>query len=98
VNRFQIATRQRRDAGGHSQRGTKLVLTEQPPLRLPPPIAKMSDIDDDMDVDAPPSKDMTFTADGAGKGKRSAANLPVEAEDSLPWCAFPYNHPPASNR
>jgi replication factor C subunit 3/5 len=45
----------------------------------------MSDIDDEMDIDIPVSKDVKFTADGAGKGKRSAANLPVEAEDSLPW-------------
>ena len=43
----------------------------------------MSDYGHEMDVDVP-SKDVTFTAE-AGKGKRSAANLPVEAEDSLPW-------------
>lgn len=47
----------------------------------------MSDYEDEMDVDAPPVKDsMIFSSDNAaGKGKRSAANLPVEAEDSLPW-------------
>lgn len=45
----------------------------------------MSDFEDEMDVDGPGiSKDITFSA-GASKGKRSAANLPVEAEDSLPW-------------
>ncbi|KAK0613588.1 P-loop containing nucleoside triphosphate hydrolase protein [Immersiella caudata] len=44
----------------------------------------MSDFEDDMDIDAPPSKDITFSAETT-KGKRSAANLPVEAEDSLPW-------------
>ncbi|POR38360.1 Activator 1 subunit 3, partial [Tolypocladium paradoxum] len=45
----------------------------------------MSDFEDEMDVDGPaPSKDVTFSAE-ANKGKRSAANLPVEAEDSLPW-------------
>jgi replication factor C subunit 3/5 len=44
----------------------------------------MSDIDE-MDVDVPaPSKDITFSSE-AKQGKRSAANLPVEAEDSLPW-------------
>ena len=38
-----------------------------------------------MDVDVPPPpKDITFSAE-ATKGKRSAANLPVEAEDTLPW-------------
>lgn len=38
-----------------------------------------------MDVDGPgPSADITFSAE-ATKGKRSAANLPVEAEDTLPW-------------
>ncbi|KAJ2898654.1 P-loop containing nucleoside triphosphate hydrolase protein [Zalerion maritima] len=44
----------------------------------------MSDIGDEMDVDVP-SKDVIFSADNTAKGKRSAANLPVEAEDSLPW-------------
>lgn len=43
----------------------------------------MSDYEDEMDVDAP-SKDITFSAE-ANKGKRSVANLPVEAEDTLPW-------------
>ena len=48
----------------------------------------MSDYDDDdMDVDAPPVKDsIIFNSNHTNtKGKRSAANLPVEAEDSLPW-------------
>ncbi|KAL2755362.1 hypothetical protein ACRALDRAFT_2041744 [Sodiomyces alcalophilus JCM 7366] len=44
----------------------------------------MSDFEDEMDIDVPPSKDILFSAEGT-KGKRSAANLPVEAEDSLPW-------------
>ncbi|GAB0135227.1 Subunit of heteropentameric Replication factor C (RF-C) [Epichloe bromicola] len=45
----------------------------------------MSDFEDEMDVDAPaPSKDVIFSSE-ATKGKRSTANLPVEAEDSLPW-------------
>ncbi|KAH6680016.1 P-loop containing nucleoside triphosphate hydrolase protein [Plectosphaerella plurivora] len=43
----------------------------------------MSDIED-MDVDVPTSNDIVFTSE-TSKGKRSAANLPVEAEDSLPW-------------
>lgn len=45
----------------------------------------MSDFGDEMDIDVPPSKDITFSSDNTAKGKRSAANLPVEAEDSLPW-------------
>jgi len=48
----------------------------------------MSDYEDDeMDVDAPTVKEsIVFNADNSNvKGKRSAANLPVEAEDSLPW-------------
>ncbi len=47
----------------------------------------MSDYDDDMDVDAPAVHDaVMFNSDNTNtKGKRSAANLPVEAEDSLPW-------------
>lgn len=43
----------------------------------------MSYSGDEMEVDAF-SNDVTFSADPA-KGKRSAANLPIEAEDSLPW-------------
>jgi replication factor C subunit 3/5 len=46
----------------------------------------MSDFEDEMDIDAPPaSKDIVFSSDNTAKGKRSTANLPVEAEDSLPW-------------
>ncbi|KAH7348108.1 P-loop containing nucleoside triphosphate hydrolase protein [Pyrenochaeta sp. MPI-SDFR-AT-0127] len=45
----------------------------------------MSDFEDEMDVDAPVAdSSITFGGD-TKKGKRSAANLPVEAEDSLPW-------------
>jgi replication factor C subunit 3/5 len=51
----------------------------------------MSDFEDEMDVDAPPVKDsIMFSSDNTNaKGKRSAANLPVEAEDSLPWYKIP---------
>ena len=47
----------------------------------------MSDFEDDMDVDAPVvDSAIKFGSDNTdAKGKRSAANLPVEAEDSLPW-------------
>ncbi|KAI9710451.1 MAG: hypothetical protein M1812_007419 [Candelaria pacifica] len=47
----------------------------------------MSDLEDEMDVDAPVIKDtLTFNSSNTNaKGKRSAANLPVAAEDSLPW-------------
>ncbi|KAJ8120387.1 hypothetical protein ONZ43_g2893 [Nemania bipapillata] len=45
----------------------------------------MSDFEDEMDVDGPPSNDIVFSSDNTAKGKRSSANLPVEAEDSLPW-------------
>lgn len=49
----------------------------------------MSDYEDDMEVDPPQSKDsVLFSSDNTNsKGKRSAANLPVEAEDNLPWYA-----------
>jgi replication factor C subunit 3/5 len=53
----------------------------------------MSDFEDEMDVDVPLSKDIKFSSDNTAKGKRSAANLPVEAEDSLPWCAFCWTRP-----
>lgn len=46
----------------------------------------MSDFGDEMDIDAPPVKDsIVFSADGSSKGKRIVADLPVEAEDNLPW-------------
>ncbi|KAF5875888.1 putative replication factor c subunit 3 protein [Botrytis fragariae] len=48
----------------------------------------MSDYEDDMEIDVAPnaSDSMIFGSDATtSKGKRSAANLPVEAEDSLPW-------------
>ena len=47
----------------------------------------MSDYEDDMDVDVP-KEDIAvqFSSSNTGnKGKRSAANLPVEIEDNLPW-------------
>ena len=47
----------------------------------------MSDFEDDMDVDVPAASDgIQFSSDNtASKGKRIAADLPVEAEDNLPW-------------
>ena len=47
----------------------------------------MSDYEDDVDMeDAPkPSNAIQFSSSTDAKGKRSAANLPVEAEDTLPW-------------
>jgi replication factor C subunit 3/5 len=48
----------------------------------------MSDYEDDMDVDAPPSKATSIqfgSSNLAGKQKRIVADLPVEAEDNLPW-------------
>lgn len=45
----------------------------------------MSDIEDEMDIDAPVADNSISFGGDQKKGKRSAANLPVEAEDSLPW-------------
>lgn len=49
----------------------------------------MSDYEDndEMDVDGPkPSNDIQFSSNNTdSKGKRTAANLPVELEDNLPW-------------
>lgn len=49
----------------------------------------MSDYEDEMDVDldGPSSKSaVQFNSDNTGsKGKRVVADLPVEAEDNLPW-------------
>ena len=46
----------------------------------------MSDYEDEMDVDAPPTNEVQFGAENtAGKGKRIVADLPVEVGDNLPW-------------
>ncbi|KXL46191.1 hypothetical protein M433DRAFT_58059 [Acidomyces richmondensis BFW] len=48
----------------------------------------MSDYEDDVEMEDAPGKphtDITFSATDKAAGKRSAANLPVEAEDNLPW-------------
>lgn len=45
----------------------------------------MSDIEDEMDIDAPVADNSISFGGDTKKGKRSAANLPVEAEDTLPW-------------
>lgn len=51
----------------------------------------MSDFEDEMDIEGPAvaaRDEVTFSSSNINdKGKRSAANLPVEAEDSLPWSA-----------
>lgn len=46
----------------------------------------MSDFEDEMDVDGPSGAAIQFSSDNTNaKGKRTAADLPVEAEDNLPW-------------
>ena len=52
-----------------------------------PPRFKMSDYEDEMDVDAPASKGFIHfgSENTAAKGKRIVADLPIEAEDNLPW-------------
>ncbi|KAF1829391.1 replication factor C subunit 3 [Decorospora gaudefroyi] len=45
----------------------------------------MSGSEDEMDFDAPVADNSIVFGGDQKKGKRSAANLPVEAEDSLPW-------------
>jgi replication factor C subunit 3/5 len=47
----------------------------------------MSDYEDEMDVDVPaPKSAVQFSSDNASKrAKRPAADLPVEAQDNLPW-------------
>ena len=46
-----------------------------------------SDHEDDMDIDDPLSKNSIEFGSGntALKGKRIVADLPIEAEDNLPW-------------
>jgi hypothetical protein len=44
----------------------------------------MSDYEDEMDVDAP-SKDVQFSSENASGKKRAAADLPIQAQDNLPW-------------
>ncbi len=45
----------------------------------------MSDIEDEMDIDVPPVRDTSIIFSAEKGKKRSAANLPVEAQDTLPW-------------
>jgi replication factor C subunit 3/5 len=47
----------------------------------------MSEYEDEMDVDGPITKEsIQFSSDNtAAKGKRIVADLPIEAEDNLPW-------------
>lgn len=46
----------------------------------------MSDYEDSMDVDVPAKNAIQFSSDNTnGKAKRVAADLPVEAQDNLPW-------------
>ncbi|KKA20356.1 DNA replication factor C subunit Rfc3 [Rasamsonia emersonii CBS 393.64] len=46
----------------------------------------MSDYEDDMDVDIPSNDAIKFSSDNLNpKGKKVVADLPVEAEDNLPW-------------
>lgn len=46
----------------------------------------MSDYEDDMDVDVPSKDAIQFSSsDANAKGKRTVADLPVEAQDNLPW-------------
>lgn len=46
----------------------------------------MSDYEDSMDVDVPSKNAIQFSSDNTnGKAKRVAADLPVEAQDNLPW-------------
>ena len=56
-------------------------------FRIATYLTNMSDYEDEMDVDdAPVKESVMFNSDNTNtKGKRSAANLPIEAEDSLPW-------------
>ncbi|EPS35000.1 Replication factor C subunit 3 [Penicillium oxalicum] len=44
----------------------------------------MSDHEDEMDVDAP-SKDIQFSSENASGKKRTVADLPIQAQDNLPW-------------
>jgi replication factor C subunit 3/5 len=47
----------------------------------------MSDYEDDMEIDGVPTTDsIQFSSENtATKGKRIVADLPIEAEDNLPW-------------
>jgi replication factor C subunit 3/5 len=46
----------------------------------------MSDFEDEMDVDEPSKSSIQFHSDNTNaKGKRTVADLPVGADDNLPW-------------
>lgn len=47
---------------------------------------KMSDYDDDVDMDSTAQTAMKFSSDNTNtKGKKIVADLPIGAEDNLPW-------------
>lgn len=46
----------------------------------------MSDYDDDVDMDSTAQTAMKFSSDNTNtKGKKIVADLPIGAEDNLPW-------------
>lgn len=48
----------------------------------------MSDYDDDVDMDSTAQTAMKFSSDNTNtKGKKIVADLPIGAEDNLPWYA-----------
>ena len=54
----------------------------------------MSDMEDEMDLDGTSNTAILFGTNNLNvKGKRTAADLPVEAEDNLPWYASSYVSP-----
>ena len=52
----------------------------------------MSDYDDDVDMDSTAQTAMKFSSDNTNtKGKKIVADVPIGAEDSLPWYADSIN-------
>jgi hypothetical protein len=79
----------RREETQDASPGTATIYNiQKAPISTASVSSNMSDYGDDMDVDidASTARDtVMFNSDNTTKGKRSAANLPVEAEDTLPW-------------
>lgn len=50
----------------------------------------MSDLEDDMEIDGlAPKESIQFSSENTAiKGKRIVADLPIEAEDNLPWYVY----------
>ena len=86
LNAFHALSFTFRDLLGQFNHNYKFHLPSIATTRI---FASMSDHEDEMDVDAP-SKDIQFSSENVSGKKRTVADLPIQAQDNLPWCEIPH--------